>query len=93
MPLLISLDAEWGLGMRIPSISPFPYPLTLAATNDASLCYEVGKAIGKELRSIGIHFNLAPVVDINTHPKNPVIGYRSFGVLPDKVFLLAKFLP
>ena len=87
-PLLISIDAEWGLGMRISSHPPFPYPMTLAATGDADLCYQVGKAIGQELNAMGIHMNLAPVVDVNTNPRNPVIGYRSFGSDPGQV---AKF--
>lgn len=78
-PLLMSIDAEWGLGMRIASFPAFPYPLSLSATQNESLIYEVGKAIAEELKSVGIHQNLAPVVDINNNPNNPVIGYRSFG--------------
>jgi len=78
-PLLISIDAEWGLGMRIAAFPAFPYLLTLSATNNEYLIFEVGKAIAQELKSVGIHQNLAPVVDINNNPKNPVIGYRSFG--------------
>lgn len=83
--LLISIDAEWGLGMRISSHAPFPYPMTLAATGDTEITFRAGKAIAKELRQVGIHINLAPVVDVNTNPKNPVIGYRSFGGNPQTV--------
>lgn len=85
-PLLISIDAEWGLGMRIDSHPPFPYPLTLAAAKNTDLAFEMGRGIAQELKAVGIHFNLAPVVDINNNPENPVIGYRSFGEDPEKVF-------
>lgn len=88
-PLLISIDAEWGLGMRIDSHPPFPFPLTYAASDSPDLSFEVGRAIAKELKAVGVHFNLAPVVDINTNSENPVIGYRSFGEDPEKVFELA----
>lgn len=88
-PLLISMDAEWGLGMRIDSHLPFPYPLTLAAANNPDLSFEMGRAIAQELKAVGVHFNLAPVVDINNDPGNPVIGYRSFGEDPENVFDLS----
>ncbi len=90
LPLLMSIDAEWGLGMRIAQHPPFPYPLTLSATNDEHLIFEVGKAIAQELRAVGIHMNLAPVVDVNLNPKNPVIGYRSLGDRPEKVAQFAN---
>lgn len=85
-PLLISIDAEWGLGMRIDSHPPFPYPMTLGATETPDVAFDVGRAIALELKALGIHFNLAPVGDINVNPRNPVIGYRSFGESPEKVF-------
>lgn len=85
-PLLISIDAEWGLGMRIDSHPPFPYPLTLAAGESPDLAFDTGRAIAQELKAVGVHFNLAPVVDININSENPVIGYRSFGEDPEKVF-------
>ena len=88
-PLLMSIDAEWGLGMRIDTHPPFPHPLNLAATNQPDLMFEVGRAIALELKAVGIHFNLAPVVDVNANPANPVIGYRSFGEDPARVFELA----
>lgn len=89
-PLLFNIDAEWGLGMRISDFPAFPYPLSLAATADEQYIYEVGKAIGQELKAVGIHQNLAPVVDVNNNPKNPVIGYRAFGDCPEKVARYAK---
>jgi len=84
-PLLITIDAEWGLGMRLDSVSKFPYQLTLGAQNDTMLIYEMGRAIGEQCRRIGVQVNYAPVVDINNNPNNPVIGYRSFGEDKNKV--------
>lgn len=79
-PLLISIDAEWGLAMRIENTPQYPYAITLGAIQDNSdLIFEVGRNIGRDCREAGIHWNLAPVVDINNNPNNPVIGYRSFG--------------
>lgn len=79
-PLLIAIDAEWGLAMRIESTPQYPYAITLGAIkNNTELIYEVGKNIAKDCKSAGIHWNLAPCVDINNNPLNPVIGYRSFG--------------
>lgn len=89
-PLLMSIDAEWGLGMRIDSYPPFPYPMTLGAMENPDAVFEVGRAIALELKALGIHFNLAPVGDINVDPRNPVIGYRSFGEDPEKVYQLAR---
>ncbi|MDF0715773.1 glycoside hydrolase family 3 protein [Muricauda sp. 334s03] len=80
VPLLIAIDAEWGLAMRIENTPQFPYAITLGAlTNNNDLIHKVGKAIGNDCRQAGIQWNLAPVVDINNNPENPVIGYRSFG--------------
>ncbi|MGZ3948230.1 MAG: glycoside hydrolase family 3 N-terminal domain-containing protein [Flavisolibacter sp.] len=87
-PLLMTIDAEWGLGMRLDSVSKFPYQLTLGALNNDQLIYDMGKAIGEQCKRIGVHVDYAPVVDVNNNPNNPVIGYRSFG--QDK-FKVAKF--
>ncbi|MFH6605004.1 glycoside hydrolase family 3 protein [Maribacter algicola] len=79
-PLLIAIDAEWGLAMRIENTPQYPYAITLGAIqNNTGLIFEVGKNIAKDCKTAGIHFNLSPVVDINNNPDNPVIGYRSFG--------------
>lgn len=78
-PLMICVDAEWGLGMRFDSVGNFPFQLTMGAMQDASLVYKVGTAIGEQCKRIGIHVNYAPVVDINNNPDNPVINFRSFG--------------
>ncbi len=79
-PLLMAMDAEWGLAMRIENTPQYPYAITLGALqNNSDLIFEVGQRIGLDCREAGIHWNLAPVVDINSNPENPVIGYRSFG--------------
>ncbi len=86
-PLLISIDAEWGLAMRIEKTPQYPYAITLGALpeNKSNLVYEVGKQIGLDLKAAGIHYNLSPLADINNNPNNPVIGYRSFGENKKKV--------
>ncbi len=86
-PLLIAIDAEWGLAMRIENTPQYPYAITLGAIADGrrDLIYDVGKNIAKDCRAAGIHWNLAPCVDINNNPDNPVIGYRSFGADRHKV--------
>ncbi|KDN54651.1 glycoside hydrolase family 3 protein [Flavobacterium seoulense] len=86
-PLLMSIDAEWGLAMRVEKTPQYPYAITLGALpeNQKNLVYEVGKQIALELKSAGIHYNLAPLADINNNPNNPVIGYRSFGEDKEKV--------
>jgi len=79
-PLFISIDAEWGLAMRIENTRQYPYAITLGAIQDEEeLLFQVGRNIGRDCREAGIHWNFAPVADINNNPKNPVIGYRSFG--------------
>ncbi|MEJ7767106.1 MAG: glycoside hydrolase family 3 N-terminal domain-containing protein [Chitinophagaceae bacterium] len=78
-PLMVCVDAEWGLGMRFDSVGNFPFQLTMGAMQDAGIAYKVGAAIGEQCRRIGIHVNYAPVVDINNNPDNPVINFRSFG--------------
>ncbi len=92
-PLLVAIDAEWGLAMRIENSPQYPYSLTLGAIqNQDELIFQVGEQIGLDCRKAGIHWNLAPVVDINNNPNNPVIGYRSFGDDKHKVLAKAKSL-
>lgn len=87
-PLLIAIDAEWGLAMRIENTPQYPYAITLGAIqDDNSLLFEVGRNIAKDCKAAGIHWNLAPVSDINNNPDNPVIGYRSFGEEREEVLL------
>lgn len=89
VPLLITFDGEWGLGMRMPdSTLSYPYQMTLGALQDNRLLYDMGREVAKDFKRIGMHFNFAPVVDVNNNPKNPVIGFRSFG--DDKVKVTDK---
>ncbi len=78
-PIMVTIDGEYGLGMRLDSVTRFPYQITLGAMQDTSLVYKMGIAVGEQCKRLGVHVNYAPVVDINNNPNNPVIGYRSFG--------------
>ena len=79
IPLLVSMDAEWGLSMRLDSTYAFPWNMTLGAIKDTLLVKKTGRAIAKHCKRLGVHINFAPVIDINTNPINPIIGNRSFG--------------
>lgn len=85
VPLLIAIDGEWGLGMRLDSTISYPYQMTLGAIGNDSLLYRMGNEVGRQCRRIGIHVNFAPVVDVNNNPNNPVINFRSFGEDKDNV--------
>lgn len=89
VPLMIAMDAEWGLAMRLPNTFKFPWPLTVGAIQDTNLAFEYGKAMAQHCKALGVHVNFAPVVDINTNPKNPIIGARSFGEDPYRVSQIA----
>ena len=78
-PLLVSIDAEWGLDMRLKNAFRYPWNMALGAVRDNSLIEKFGEQLGKHCKRLGIHINFAPVVDININPKNPIIGNRSFG--------------
>lgn len=82
VPLLTSMDAEWGPSMRLTGEPRFPYAITIGAANDPELSKHIGALMGQECREMGIHLNFAPVADVNSNPKNPVIGFRSFGENP-----------
>ncbi|MCI9608548.1 MAG: serine hydrolase [Muribaculaceae bacterium] len=88
VPLLVTLDGEWGLSMRLSDAPRFPYSMGLGAITDAELLYEYGREMARECREVGIHVNFAPVLDVNSNPSNPVIGYRSFGENPQRVSAL-----
>ncbi|HEK20354.1 MULTISPECIES: glycoside hydrolase family 3 protein [unclassified Mucilaginibacter] len=79
VPLLIAMDGEWGLGMRLDSSTSYPYQMTLGAIQDNNLIYKMGQMIGYDFKRLGLHINFAPDMDINNNPNNPVINYRSFG--------------
>ena len=84
-PLLIGMDAEWGLSMRLDSTYSFPWNMTLGAVKNNELIEQTGRQLGEHCKRLGVHFNFAPVVDINTNPNNPIIGNRSFGEDRDNV--------
>ncbi len=79
-PILMCIDAEWGVGMRMTdSVLPLPRQMMLGAMQDASIVYQYGNLVGEQCKRVGLHVNYAPVVDINNNPNNPVINERSFG--------------
>lgn len=88
VPLLMTFDGEWGLAMRINGTPKYPCNMALGATNDTSLMYRYGLEMGRQCRLVGEHVNFAPVMDVNSNPRNPVIGYRSFGEDPMRVAAL-----
>jgi beta-N-acetylhexosaminidase len=78
-PLLIGMDAEWGIAMRLSKENRFPYAYTIGAADDVKVSEKISSMIAQECREIGVHLNFAPVADVNSNPSNPVIGFRSFG--------------
>jgi len=92
VPLLIAMDAEWGMAMRLQDATPFPYQMTLGSIQNDSLIYQMGYAMANRQRRLGVHLNFAPAVDINTNVKNPVIGLRSLGSDPELVTKKAGML-
>ncbi|WP_340700807.1 glycoside hydrolase family 3 protein [Chryseobacterium arthrosphaerae] len=79
VPLMIGMDAEWGLFQRIATAHKFPWAMTLGAIQDKNLVYQMSAKIAEDCHRMGINWDFAPVVDVNTNPNNPIIGNRSFG--------------
>lgn len=77
--MMIGIDGEWGLFQRFPAAHKFPWAMTLGAIQDNSLIYEMTSKIAEDCKRMGIYWDFAPVVDVNTNPANPIIGNRSFG--------------
>ncbi|WP_107040259.1 glycoside hydrolase family 3 N-terminal domain-containing protein [Brumimicrobium mesophilum] len=90
VPLLVGIDGEWGSSMRISDQPRFPFQLTMGAANQLESTNMIAQAMGAEMNDLGIHMNFSPVVDVNTNPQNPVIGFRSFGENPLNVANLAQ---
>ena len=84
-PLMVSIDAEWGLAMRLRKTVSYPFQMTLGAINDNELIYLMGQQVAEQCHRMGVHVNFAPVADVNSNAKNPVIGVRSFGEDPRNV--------
>lgn len=78
-PLLVAIDAEWGLAMRLDSVGLLPKQMTMGAVDNNASIYEMGKQVARQCQRIGVHMNFAPVIDVNNNPANPVINARSFG--------------
>lgn len=91
-PLLIAVDQEGGQLMAVGQVTPFPGNMALGAARSEKLAYRVGVAMGKELAALGINVDFAPVCDVNSNPRNPVIGTRSFGEHPELVASLGAAL-
>ena len=85
VPLMIALDAEWGVSMRLDSAIRFPWQMTLGAIQNEKLIYKMGEEVARQCKLIGVNINFAPVVDVNFNPENPIIGNRSFGENPIRV--------
>ena len=79
VPLVIAMDGEWGLGMRLDSTISYPFQMTLGAIQDNTLIYKMGQKIAWDFKRLGMQMNFAPDMDVNNNPNNPVINYRSFG--------------
>src|SRR5690606_32084337 len=80
VPLLVTFDGEWGLGMRlVDSTISYPYQMTLGAIQNEILIYEIVRQVARDFQRMGMHFNVAPVVHINNNPQRPLINFRSFG--------------
>ena len=84
-PLMVSIDAEWGLAMRVNKTLAYPYQMTLGAIHDNDLLFEMGQQVAEQCQRMGVHVNFAPVADVNSNAANPIIGMRSFGENPQTV--------
>ncbi len=89
-PLMIGIDAEFGLNMRLDSTHRYPWNMTLGAIRDKNLIRQVGGQLGHQSKRMGIHINFAPVLDVNTNPANPIIGNRSYGENKENVYQSAS---
>ncbi len=78
IPLLVAIDGEWGISMRIDSVMKFPYAQAIGAVQDSTFIYKMGRDFATQMKLMGIHVNFAPVADINTNADNPVINFRAF---------------
>lgn len=82
IPLLVGIDAEWGSKMRLSDGKRFPYQITMGAANNVEYTRIMGRAMAEEMNDLGIQFTFSPVVDVNTNPNNPIIGFRAFSSNP-----------
>lgn len=85
IPLMIGIDGEWGLAMRLKGVERFPWNMTIGALEGEDLVFKKGQQVGQQANRMGIHFNFAPSIDVNVNPNNPIIGNRSYGSDPMNV--------
>ncbi len=85
VPLMFTLDGEWGPAMRLKDVEGFPYNMSLGAIQNPQLLFDYGKETARQCRLLGLQVDFAPVLDVNSNPDNPVIGKRSFGEDPERV--------
>ncbi|WP_295727756.1 glycoside hydrolase family 3 N-terminal domain-containing protein [uncultured Muribaculum sp.] len=90
IPLLVTLDGEWGPAMRLKDAERFPYNMTLGGIDDDTLLSDYGREVARQCRLLGVHVVFAPVLDVNSRPDNPVIGRRSFGEDAQRVSALGR---
>jgi beta-N-acetylhexosaminidase len=88
VPMLVAIDGEWGISMRIDSTIQYPYAQAIGAIQDSTFIYQMGRDFARQMKQMGIHMNFAPVADVSTNPQNPVINFRSFG--EDKINVSQK---
>ena len=93
VPLLVAMDCEWGVGMRLDSTIRYPYQMPLGAAQDNDLIYDMGKEIARQFKRLGMHVNFAPVIDVNNNAKNPVINLYNEVDLPALPFRTDDWLP
>lgn len=84
-PLLVAMDAEWGVAMRLDSVMPFPWAMTLGAVKNPDVIRQLAQRMAKQKKRLGVHYSFGPVLDLNTNPDNPIIGNRSFGESSERV--------
>ncbi len=89
VPLMIGMDAEWGVYQRIAAAHKYPWAITLGAIQDKNRITEMAASIARDCQRMGVNWDFAPVADVNTNPKNPIIGNRSFGSEPQNVIASA----
>jgi len=92
IPLMIGMDAEWGLDMRLDSTFAFPWALTAGAVQDSALLYQMGLRMAVHCKRMGVHVSFSPVVDVNTNPDNPIINARALGENPEDVSHKARWI-
>ncbi len=85
VPVLMTVDGEWGVSMRVADTPRFPKNIALGAIKNKRLIYDYGMEVGRQCRLLGIQADFAPDADVNSNPANPVIGSRSFGEDPVRV--------